>query len=438
MSASAATLMTRMPRPGETKTRMIPLLGEKCAAALHAEMTAHTARQLRILRAVTGTEVRVAVTGGMASEARRWLGLRAITQGPGDLGARQVRALESGLARADVSAVIGADCPTLDAADITEALGAAGVCGAALVPALDGGYCLLAVRRDAMAAAREALASGITWGDSDVFACCRERLEARGIAVATLAPHPDIDLPEDLPHWQAVHAAWYEPPTSLAVVVPTLNEADTLSPLLSRLQAEPVEVFVTDGGSADGTAELAREAGATVVEAERGRATQMNAGARVSTADALLFLHADTLPAPGFARAALDALADPELLLGAFRFSFGAGASATLRLLQTGTRVRGSLLRFPYGDQGLFCRRVAWHALGGFPPYPMMEDYELVRRARRAGEVRVLAHEAVTSSRRWREYGPWRWTALNMLTAVRYEFGTSPETLARWRAAQKR
>jgi rSAM/selenodomain-associated transferase 2/rSAM/selenodomain-associated transferase 1 len=436
--SACVTLMTRMPHPGQTKTRMIPALGAKGASELHAEMASHVALQLRMLRAVTGAAVRVAITGGTPAEARRWLGLPAIAQAPGDLGARQADALATGLTRSEVSAVIGADCPGLDAADIAGALQAARARGTALVPALDGGYCLLAARRDVMPAVCEALAGGITWGGADVATHLLARLRARGTEVALLEPRPDVDLPEDLAHWERIRSAWYEPSSTLAVVVPTLDEAENLPSLLARMRAEQVTVIVADGGSSDATVRIARDAGVMVVECARGRAAQMNAGAGASSADALLFLHADTLPEPGFARSALNALADPSVLLGAFRFSFGAGAGGTLRLLQTGTRLRGSLMRLPYGDQGLYCRRVVWRALGGFPDFPVMEDYEFVRRARRAGTVRVIPHDAVTSDRRWREHGPWRWTALNMLTAARYELGATPEGLARWRAAQKR
>jgi len=123
---------------------------------------------------------------------------------------------------------------------------------------------------------------------------------------------------------------------------------------------------------------------------------------------------------------------DPALTLGAFRFSLAATTPA-LRAIEAGTRLRSSLLHFPYGDQGLFCRAVVYRALGGFPHLPVMEDYEFVRRARRAGRVEVLPQAAVTSDRAWRAQGVWRRTALNLGTVARYHAGWSPERLAAWR-----
>ena len=94
--------------------------------------------------------------------------------------------------------------------------------------------------------------------------------------------------------------------------------------------------------------------------------------------------------------------------------------------------LRNRLLRFPYGDQALFLCRDTFDALGGFPEIPIMEDYELVRRARRTGHVRSLAAPAVTSARRWQRRGLWRTTLLNILIFLAYPCGVSPERIARW------
>ena len=434
---ASITLMTRLPRAGETKTRLIPHLGSVGAATLQADMTAHIARQLRVLRACDQVHACVSVTGGSAAEVRSWLRLPASEQSAGDLGSRQMRALEGGLSRAEVAAVIGADCPTVDAGDIRRAIEAARERGVAIIAAQDGGYCLLATTARSLSAVACALGPDIRWGSDSVLDACLGRLRANGVEPAILGPRADVDVPADLPAWESVRDAWYGRPRSVAVIIPVLNEANALPVLLERLRDERARIIVVDGGSRDDTVRIAREAGVTVLEREPGRGGQMNAGAEATDADALLFLHADTLPPSEFVTLLLDALADPQLLVGAFRFSLDA-RSASLKIIQAGTRLRGSIAHFPYGDQGLFCRRVVWQALGGFPEIPMMEDYEFVRRARHAGTVRVLHEDAITSDRRWREHGPWRWTALNLLTAMRYRLGASPARLATWRADQKR
>ena len=427
------TLLTRLPRPGETKTRLIPLLGADGAAALHTEMGTHVSRQLRMLRAVHRVRVIARVTGGSHRAARDWLKLPTSQQSDGDLGQRQLHALEQGIRRTHVAAVIGSDAPSVDAASMHAALEAAAKNGASFIAADDGGYCMLAVRFDCLPAVGSMLLSSIDWGTSDVLKQCLAHLGASGIVPMVLGPFPDVDRPEDMEAWSAVRAAWYEPPRSLAVIVPTLNEAEALPGLLEHLSGHGADIIIVDAGSTDDTREVAKSAGARVIESERGRGLQLNAGARTTDADALLFLHADTTPPGDFTEHVLGALSDPDLLVGAFRFDTGARTTA-MRILEAGTRLRSTLLHLPYGDQGLFCRRVAWQALGGFPESPVMEDYEFVARARRAGRVRVLPQPALTSDRRWMESGPWRWTALNLATVARYRLGSTPEELAAWRA----
>jgi hypothetical protein len=438
MSALPAhiSVFTRLPQPGRSKTRLIPALGEAGAATLQREMTEHVVRQALVVRATGGARVEARIADGATAPARRWLGVPCTTQGKGDLGERLERALVAGARRSAVALVVGGDCPTVTAADLRATAAAAKEAGAAIIPAADGGFCALALRADLARSAR-GLLGGVAWGTERAGAQTLERVHAVCPTVVAMPTRADIDLPKDLPLWRAVRRAWYEPPVSLAVVVPVLDEATALPALIERLAAEGARVVVADGGSTDGCGEVARAAGATVVIGPTGRGAQLNAGAAAATADALLFLHADTRPPDGFARLVLDALADPETSLGAFRFSVDSDAPF-MRLVETGTRLRGALLGMPYGDQGLFCRRVLFEALGGFAPYPVMEDYELVRRARRVGRIRVLPQAAPTSDRRWREQGVWRWTALNLATIARYHLGTSPDELAEWRRAHSK
>lgn len=435
-SVAHIAVFTRLPRPGLSKTRLIDRLGEEGAADLQREMTVHVVRQARVLGVTEGATVEARVAGGEGRDVRSWLGVRCVPQGEGDLGDRLERAFVSGARRAGTVVVVGGDCPTVSAADLRAAVRAAADRGAAIVPALDGGFCALALR-DGVALRAEGLLRGIEWGTERVCEQTVERVRAVCPGMRSMSPRADIDLPEDLPAWYEVRRAWYGPPTSVAVIVPVLNEAASLPGLIGRLTAEGAQAVVADGGSSDGSVEAARRAGARVVEGPPGRGAQFDTGAAAADADALLFLHADTCPPAGFARLVLEALADPETALGAFRFSAGS-ATRSLRAIEAGTRLRGALLGMPYGDQGLFCRRVVFEALGGFPAFPVMEDYEFVRRARRVGRVRVLPEPAVTSDRRWRRQGVWRWTALNVATVVRYHLGTPPDELARWREAHSK
>jgi len=197
-------------------------------------------------------------------------------------------------------------------------------------------------------------------------------------------------------------------PVALSIVIPTLNAAGGLAAALAALSANAgieTEVVVADGGSSDGTAALARRHGARVVAASGGRGPQLAAGAATAGGDWLLFLHADTVLAPGWAAAAAGFMADPtnRERAGYFRFALDDHAAAARRI-ESLVAWRCRLLGLPYGDQGLLIARRFYDALGGFRPLPLMEDVDL---ARRIGRRRLvgLTPRAVTSAARYRREG---------------------------------
>ena len=216
----------------------------------------------------------------------------------------------------------------------------------------------------------------------------------------------------------------------VSVVVPVLDEAAALPGLLDHLGALEgrFEVIVADGGSRDGSAELARAhpVGPHVVDAPRGRAAQMNAGADHASGDPIVFLHADTrLPHDAW-RSLVDTTADG----GNFALGFD-GGDAFSRVLGTWYAVQRRLGVY-YGDSAIWLQRATFDALGGFRPLPIMEDYDLARRLARGGfATACLRGPAVTSARRWRALGVPR-TVVSWLV-IRWLFvaGVSPERLAR-------
>lgn len=217
---------------------------------------------------------------------------------------------------------------------------------------------------------------------------------------------------------------------SLAVVIPTLNEAANIEATLAPVLAEPgVEAIVVDGGSRDGTPDLAARAGARALAAAGGRAAQQNAGAAATAAGQLLFLHADTRLPAGWAAAVRDTLAEPGVALGAFALAID-GATAAERLVAAGATWRSRSWGLPYGDQALFLRRATFDRLGGFAPLPIMEDWDLARRARAFGAIRVLDLAAVTSPRRWRKLGVARTLIRNQLMHIGWRLGVAPDRLA--------
>lgn len=217
----------------------------------------------------------------------------------------------------------------------------------------------------------------------------------------------------------------------ISIVIPALNEADMIATTVAAVAAldGSPEVIVVDGGSRDGTAVLAAAHGARVITSSQGRGAQMHAGALTATGDVLWFLHADTVPPPQASPEIIAALADPTVVGGNFQIRF-AGDFLAARLL---TRLYRhlALLGLRYGDSGYFVRRETYLAAGGFRPYPIFEDLDLLVRLRRRGRFVRVAATVTTSSRRFegRSFAivfAW-WTALQVL----YWMGIPPGWLGR-------
>lgn len=223
----------------------------------------------------------------------------------------------------------------------------------------------------------------------------------------------------------------------LSVVIPARDEEEHIEQAIASARPSPaVEVLVVDGGSVDRTAERAAAAGARVLRAAGGRASQQNAGAAAARGRWLLFLHADTRLPFGYLDEVARLLGDPRVALGAFRFALDR-IEPGLRAIELGANLRSRLLSLPLGDQALFLRRETFEREGPFPPLPILEDYELVRRLRRTGRVRLARTHAITSARRWRTDGKLRTSLLHVLLPLAHRLGISPTTLARWRTGAR-
>lgn len=218
----------------------------------------------------------------------------------------------------------------------------------------------------------------------------------------------------------------------LSIVIPTLNEAAGVVGALEALQplrAAGHEVVVIDGGSDDGTPDLAAPLADRVANAPRGRAAQMNAGARIAGGDVLLFLHADTrLPARAD-RVVLDGLAGSGRAWGRFDVRID-GRHPLLRLVSALMNGRSRWTGIATGDQAVFVRRDAFAAVGGFPPVPLMEDVALSAALKRVSRPLCLHERVTTSGRRWESHGVVRTIVLMWWLRMRYFLGTSPERLA--------
>jgi rSAM/selenodomain-associated transferase 2 len=218
----------------------------------------------------------------------------------------------------------------------------------------------------------------------------------------------------------------------LSVIIPALNEAGGIARVVRRVQEEATaapghtDVIVVDGGSADGTPEVA-EPWARVVQAPRGRARQMNRGAAVALGDAFLFLHADTMLPRGGLQAVRQALCRPGVDSGTFRLRFDS-PSPLLRFYALCTHLPWRGLCF--GDRGQFVTREAFDAVGGFPDWPVYEDLELARRLIGRGGFTFLRESVTTSARRFRKNGTLRQQIRNVYLWLHYVRGTPPHEVA--------
>jgi len=219
---------------------------------------------------------------------------------------------------------------------------------------------------------------------------------------------------------------------TISIIIPVLNEAETIENALVPLQtlrAHGAEVIVVDGGSGDDTLARARAAADLAIEAPRGRACQMNAGALHARADILLFLHADTRL--------------PDAAIPSIRYALGlgevwgrfdvriTGAHPMLRIVAQMMNWRSRLSGIATGDQAIFCKRDAFNAVGGFPEQPLMEDIALSGKLKRIARPVCLDRRVVTSGRRWEQHGVWKTIALMWRLRAAYALGADPRSLAR-------
>jgi rSAM/selenodomain-associated transferase 2 len=219
----------------------------------------------------------------------------------------------------------------------------------------------------------------------------------------------------------------------LSIIIPVLDEGEGIAATLDRLanlRALGVEVIVVDGGSRDATVQRARMRADCVIPASRGRALQMNAGAARASGDVLLFLHADTRLPEDTEHVVLGALDRRGRAWGRFDVRID-GTHPLLSIVAWFMNIRSRITGIATGDQAIFVRRDAFHAVGGFPPIPLMEDIALCKRLKRASRPLCLREFVVTSGRRWESNGVVPTILLMWRLRLAFFFGADPKDLAR-------
>ncbi len=345
------------------------------------------------------------------------------------LGARMANALRTAFATgANKAVLIGTDLSDIEATDIEGAFRNIGEKAAVLGPAADGGFYLIGTDRPIGAPLQFS-----TWGTAEVFSRTARELEANGFRIHLTAERHDVDCKLDLDRVgrDLLFAG------SMSIIIPTLTEAQKLSPLLVYLESSlwpGDEIVVVQGGAFEKVALRRISPSLAVVSTRKGRGIQQNAGAIFSRGTILFFLHDDTVPPPEFPYLIRRACRDHQAAIGCFKLRF-LPSNRALGLIAAWANLRTALFKLPYGDQGLFCRREVFEKVGGFGRSYLMEDVDLVGKFRKMGQrgraISILPALVYSSSDRYLRNGILKASLLNHSTFLLAALGRDERILYR-------
>lgn len=218
--------------------------------------------------------------------------------------------------------------------------------------------------------------------------------------------------------------------TSIAIIIPTYNEAKNLSKILDGMRNLDVdELLFSDGGSSDKTCSLLSHHHTNYVQTALGRALQMNEASKLCKSDIFIFIHADTNLCSSDLLEVKACMLDDDLVGGRFDVRLS-GEHWMFRVIEFFINLRSRMTGISTGDQCQFVRRSVFEEMGGFPEQALMEDVEFSKQLKRYGKIACLKNKVVTSSRRWEKYGIIKTVVLMWKLRLLYWLGTPPKTLA--------
>ncbi len=217
---------------------------------------------------------------------------------------------------------------------------------------------------------------------------------------------------------------------TLSIIIPTLNEEQTIATTLERLDisANDVEVIIVDGQSTDKTKKLLQHYNVKVLDSSRGRSSQMNIGANAAQGEILLFLHADTYLPPDYQVKIESSLSRRDKCWGYFDIRLD-GHGLIFRIIEKMINLRTAITCIASGDQAIFIRRSTFKQIGGFADIALMEDIAISHRLKHLSRPSRITSPAVTSSRRWNEHGIIRTILLMWSLRLSYYIGIDPGRL---------
>ncbi len=419
---SRLIIFTKYPVPGKTKTRLISLLGPTGAADLQkrlAEKTYQTAQRFAQFRNI---DVEICFENSSEKKMKAWLGPghSYSHQVPGDIGIRMDHAISNAFVSGHRSVVlIGTDIPDITETILERAFSSLDKNNLVLGPSTDGGYWLIGLSKPAD------LFQGIEWSTRHVLRQTLKRAKEQHLKYQLLDKLTDIDTEQSLIKWNSEEAKGNP---YISVIIPALNESETIITAIQSAICRDSEVIMVDGGSTDDTVEKARKNGAQVITGPRGRARQQNVGAKRALGQVLLFLHADTTLPENYSSHVFDTLMDRRTAAGAFKFKTNF-SHPFMTLVEMGANIRSRYFSLPYGDQAIFLRKTLFESSGGFPEVAIAEDLFFVQKLSAIGRIGIVPAHIITSGRRWKARGPIRTWLINAIILAGCKMGISPKKL---------
>lgn len=399
----AVILFTREPVPGKTKTRLMPYLNGKQCADLHECFIKDLFCELKKADA----ELIVAYTGGKPERLRRVFGDKVpfIEQRGSNIGDKMKNAIADVLAEGyDRVVLTGTDIPEMKHETVDEALSMLDDADVVICPTEDGGYYLIGMSK----VCHEAFDVS-NYGVSTVFDETVDSLNRSGLTVAAGECYSDIDTPEDLAEFRrrirhdkrmqnSYTGRYLAENAGVSVIIPVYNEEKTIDRLLVQLEPyrDQAEIVFVDGGSSDATLEHIGDE-FKVIQSEKGRGCQMNAGAEVSHGDILFFLHCDSILPDDFITQIRKVMAHSDWGCFGVRFPSMNFFMLTNRII---SNHRANVRGIPFGDQGIFVDRLLFEEAGGFCELPVMEDYEFSLRMKKNRYHPGMTSKRITTSPR--------------------------------------
>ncbi|MBQ0041339.1 MAG: TIGR04283 family arsenosugar biosynthesis glycosyltransferase [Clostridiales bacterium] len=399
-------VFTRVPVPGQTKTRMMPYFTPEQCADLHRCFLQDVSRQVKKVDA----DIIVSYTGGNPDQLEQIFGkkvmyIEQIGDGLGNRMADAIRkAHETGY---DKIVLIGTDVPELEAETLDAAFAMLDACDVVMGPTEDGGYYLIGMKE-----AHQQAFNVKKYGEASVLEETLKGISDAGLTAVTIDSYDDIDTPEDAHGYRermredaglrrSATGKFLRDNAKISIIIPTYNEASTVAQLMEQLQEykEDAEIIFVDGGSQDDTLKIIDDE-FRVITCDKGRAIQMNTAARESTGDILFFLHCDSKLPAKVTEEIRHVMATDDYGCFGVKYDSKNFFMWTNRVISNHRAWNRGL---PFGDQGIFIDRKLFFEMGMFPEMSMMEDYEFSRKMLRYGFKPGKATSRIeTSGRRYR------------------------------------